>query len=695
MVMRFVVLFCALILNAPFAMAVLPDEDDIEANVGAGPNVDPADNVEDIGEAAPSSATPQPYGPMSELEALNDCAEVTLTLRGCWQKEGEEVSEIIEVDLRQLLDGHSNFLCASLGGLFYDNIAVEEDWLGSSVASLFQGVEEHIFRTSEFRDPAFGLPPEDADLYLAIYLKALHKLLPSGIDLSTITGLVLPRDYVDLGLLLNVSMPNLRNLVGRSGIDHFPRHLVEGSRITNGEIPERAFALNWYGMYAVPLWMQPYIEAGHLRLDVGDYMWGSTGHDCLGWRDVQAMDGFITRDDPDLGVLFSLGYFEKGQENPHLVPAHRPLRPFEVQLACAKDTEAASPAADLKAPHNDALEEEKTGPLNILDLPPEIWEEFFRNLNNAERLTLLAACPDHTSSFLAVGLEGIMFHPTGGLPSQPRADRDPLAFLGDALDVFGRKPLIHDDDFTFSIAWPARNKRDVILLNDSAEVVRTDTPFDGLSLLQQSQRMVYETSLAMRGRFRFEPIFGQKKYQEFWEQATAPCPEGTMLAMHKEASGFSCKAVDTKTLEPNLTVIRDYGRLSLVCDHVGGIGEAVEFNEHKAEVATFVNALSADVKYFEIFMDYVRDDGEEVLQTYGPCHMGCVNANMPSLPVLKEMCRALARHKIDNQRYLQNHILKMALGNDLMALAQAFPSTILQPKGASEAQPAETIKDAL
>lgn len=54
---------------------------------GAGPNVDLADNVEDIGEASPSSATPQTYGPMSELETLNDCAEVTLMLEGNWQKE--------------------------------------------------------------------------------------------------------------------------------------------------------------------------------------------------------------------------------------------------------------------------------------------------------------------------------------------------------------------------------------------------------------------------------------------------------------------------------------------------------------------------------------------------------------------------------------------------------------------------------
>lgn len=599
-------------------------------------------------------------------------------------KKKMEINEFIEVDLRHFLSGYSVFLRARLGGFLFENRAVEKDRLSSSVARLLQGLERSVFRTSVLRYPEFGLPPEDADLFCVMGIKALHKPLPSGIDLSVINRLVLPKDYATLSLLSNVSMPNLRSLAGRSGIDHFPRHLVEGSQVASGEIPGTAFTLNWFGMYAVPLWMKPYIEAGHLRLDVGDYMWSSTGHDCLGWRDVKAMEGFMTRDDLDRGMWFPVGYFEKGQDNPHPVLAHRPLRPFELKLARAKDIDAALPAADLKAPHKDELEEEKTGPLNILDLPPEIWEQFFRNLNNAQRLTLLAAFPDCASSFLAVGLEGVMLRPTVDLPHQPRADQDQLTFLGDALDLFstGDKPLIQDDDFTLSVAWPARNHCDVIRYN-AEEVVSTHTPFPGLSLLEQSQRMVYQTSLTIKGRFRFEPIFGQKEHQEFWEQATVPCPEKHQMVVQKTDSGFMCAPTDTKTLKQNFMTVHNFGRLNLKCVPVEGIGKTPGFDQHKKEVNAFLDALRADVKYFEIFMDYVRADREELIQSYGPCHMECAE-KMPSLTILKEMYRSLAFHKIKNQRYLQNHILKMALRDELMALAQAFPSTAISPKDVGE-----------
>ncbi len=690
--MRCVALLSVLVLGSPFAMAVLPGEDDIEAHAGAGPNVDPGGDAEDMGEAAPSSATPPMYGPMSELETLKDCAKVTLKLMGSWRTEGRQLYEFIEVNLPSFLVGYVNFLCASLGDASYCHCLAEKDWVGSSVAHLFQTLESKIFRTSVLRNSALGLPPEDAALILELHMKVLHKPLPTGVDLNMMSHLVLPKDYPDLNLLSNVSMPNLKRLEGRSDIDHFPRHLVEGSQVASGEVVGSIFHLRWFGMYAMPLWMKPYIEEGHLRIEMGDYMWGSTGHDCLGWLDILQMNGFAFPHPEQERPWFTLSYFEKGQENPHPVPAHRPLRPFDVTLATAKDTSTTTPVADLKAPQKDQATEEETRALNILDLPPEIWDAFFRYLNNAQRLTLLAACPDCASSFLAVGLEGIMFRPTGDLPHQPKADKDLLMFCKNELDMFSQRPLIHDDDFTFSIAWPTRNHGDVIRYHDSEKVVHARTPVHGLSLLAQGQRMAYETSMNIKRRFRFEPIFDQKKYQDFWAQATVTPAKGCHLVIQKTASGFACIPTDTHTLKQNFTIVHDFGHLKLACAHIHIIDEMPGFDKHKAEVDAFFDALRANVRCFEIFMDYVRNDGGEILQSYGPCHMERAE-NMPSLPILKEMFRTLVRHKIEGQRYLQNHFLKMALGDELMALTQKFPSTAIQLKDARKAQPTEKSKE--
>lgn len=131
--------------------------------------------------------------------------------------------------------------------------------------------------------------------------------------------------------------------------------------------------------------MNFYREAKRLCLDVGDYMWEYTGPDCLGWSDVQDMEGFVFPDNPDTRMWFSLGYFGKNQDNPHPVPEHRPFQPFEMTRVHNGDKNEAppknKPAADLGAQHNDQAKEEETGPLNILNLPPQRFgKNFFASL---------------------------------------------------------------------------------------------------------------------------------------------------------------------------------------------------------------------------------------------------------------------------------------------------------------------------
>lgn len=149
--------------------------------------------------------------------------------------------------------------------------------------------------------------------------------------------------------------------------------------------------------------------------------------------------------------------------------------------------------------------------------------------------------------------------------------------------------------------------------------------------------------MALIGQFRFEPVFGQKKHQDFWAQTTL-CPEGSRSVVQKTALGFECVPTEI-------------------------------------EAGASLSELKSDIRYFEIFLDYMRYwpdrpdiEGEQLL-SFGPFYMKYSDDSMPSLPILREMCWSLVHRKIREHRYIQNYILKIALKDELTTLAQKFPST--------------------